>query len=121
MTPLDVALHDEAARIVARDELEARHREAAHMKHCTMGRCRCRTCAVTEALLRSELMVKHKARDFDARRVTVRANDFAGGAHPYIATVRIDGREVYRIHDRPDEVFAPDVLDDIIKGLRRPM
>jgi hypothetical protein len=82
--------------------------------------CSCPTCGVAQLLLHSALE-KRRVRDFDIKRVTIRACDFAGGAYPYIASVRVDGREVYRIHARPDEVFAPDVLDDIVKALRRPM
>jgi hypothetical protein len=104
MTPLDGAAHDVAAAGA-----------------CTLDLCRCPTCGVVEALLRAELAENHKVRDFDVKRVHVRANDFAGGAHPYLASVRVDGREVYRIHARPDEVFAHDVLEDIVKALRRPM
>ena len=107
MTPLDIDLHD-------------RHATAAHEKHCTLKRCRCSTCGATEVLLRA-MLARRGVRDFDAKRVFVRANDFAGGAHPYLASVRVDGREVYRIHERPDEVFAEDVMEDIIKALRRPM
>lgn len=106
MTPFDMgAMHD-------------RHREAAHMKHCTLDRCRCQTCGVTEAILRSALRSR-KVPQEDLVRVTVRANDFAGGAHPYVASVRVDDREVYRIHARPDEALTPEVVADVIRALRR--
>lgn len=88
--------------------------------HCTLDRCVCPTCGVTEVLLRAALS-RRKVRNFDLKRVTLRANDFAGGAHPHVASVRVDGVEVYRIHARPDEVFAADVMQDIENALRRPM
>lgn len=114
MTELDIALHDSAARFVAaKEELER------HSATCSPDRCICPTCAATALLLRVSL-VKRGASLADAKRVLVHANDFAGAAHPYVASVRVDGQEVYRIHDRPDEVFAPDVIRDIQKALRRP-
>lgn len=101
MTPLDVELHD-------------RHVAAAHAKHCTLDRCRCPACGAAELILRTYIPTAE-----DRARVTVRATDFAGSAYPYVASVRVDGREVYRIHDRPDECLAPDVIQDVLKALRR--
>lgn len=87
---------------------------------CTVDRCVCPTCGVTQALLRAKLLARGVSK-LDTPRLTVTACDFHGGAYPYIASVRVDGREVYRIHARPDEVFAEDVMADIISALRRPM
>lgn len=84
------------------------------------GACSCPTCGVTAILLRAALFRRGVLLD-DTKRITVRANDFRGGAHPYVASVRVDGAEVYRIHRNPDEVFEADVLDDIERALRRPL
>jgi hypothetical protein len=85
---------------------------------CPVGGCRCPTCRMTELVLRSVL----KSDGFtDTDRVTIRATTCGDGSYPYLASVRVDGNEVYRIHDRPDEVFADDVLEDITKALRRPV
>jgi hypothetical protein len=88
--------------------------------HCSLDRCRCPTCATTELLLRTAL-IRRGVRQEDTKRVALRAFDCGSAAYPYLASVRVDGREVYRVEQRPDEVFAPEVLDDITKALRRPM
>lgn len=113
MTPLDIALHDEAKRLVAREEIGRRDPPV-----CTLDRCRCPTCGVTELVLRSALRSRRVPQG-DLPRVTVRANDFAGGAYPYVASVRVDDKEVFRIHARPDEALEPDVVRDVIRALRR--
>lgn len=105
MTPLDVELHD-------------RHVAAAHAKHCTLDRCRCPTCEAAEMILRASLIAHYVPKE-DRERVTVRANDFAGAAYPYLASVRVDGREVYRINARPDECLDPEVIEDVIRALGR--
>lgn len=102
MTPLDVALHDAAK---ARDG----------------PTCSCPTCGVTLPLLRIALKLRGFASDELRRRVTLHPFDCGSAAYPYVASVRVDGREVYRIHHRPDEVFASDVLNDLEAALRRPM
>lgn len=85
---------------------------------CTLERCVCPTCGVTELLLRSALA--QVVPDFNPSRVTIWTNDFRGGAYPYIATVRVDDVEVYRIHQQPDEVFGREVMADLRTALRRP-
>jgi hypothetical protein len=82
------------------------------MTVCTLDRCRCPACGVTELLLRAKFPAA------DRERITVTASDLGSCSYPYLATVRVDGTEVYRIHARPDEVFAADVLADIERRLR---
>lgn len=102
MTPLDVALHDAA---------EARDGPT----------CWCPTCGATFILLLAVLKRRGFSSDELRRRVVVRPFDCGSAAYPYVASVRVDGREVYRIHNRPDEVFEMDVLNDLETALRRPM
>lgn len=113
MTPLDIAIHDEAKRLAAYDDLD-------HGAYCTTGGCVCPTCEAAGLVLRAKLLARG-VRSEDAKRVQLRANDFRGGAHPYLASVRVDGREIYRIMQRPDEALADEVLEDIQRALRRPM
>ena len=83
------------------------------------GPCGCPTCGVTALLLQGRLR-QHGWSLTDIKRVHLQGSPLAGGT-PYIASVRVDGREVYRIERRPDEVFQPAVFDDIQRSLRRPM
>lgn len=53
----------------------------------------------------------------DALKVRVLAGE--DGPHIGLATVTVDGREVYRIHERPDEALDPAVLDDVEAVMRR--
>lgn len=92
--------------------------EAQDTEVCPIDRpCSCPTCGITTMLIRSKLRKDGFSED-DARRVTVRGNDFRGAAHPYIASVRVDDREVYRIHERPDEALDAEVLADLERRLR---
>ena len=97
----------------------ARQWEAQDEGVCPIDRpCSCPTGGVTTLLVRGRL----RSRGFsekDAKRVTVRGNDFRGGAHPYLASVRVDGVEVYRIDERPDEALSDEVVSDIISALER--
>ena len=107
MSPLD---HMERVRKLAASQLPA--------AVCPIDRpCGCPTCGVTAVLLRLR-MRRRGFTDEDAARLTVRAGGLGGG-HTHIASVRVDGREVYRIVNRPDEVFAEDVLADLERALRR--
>lgn len=83
---------------------------------CALERCICPTCGVTTLLLRTAL-IRRGVSQADSKRVAVRANDFRGAAHPYLASVRVDGMEVARIQHRPDEALAEDVLHDIERRL----
>lgn len=90
------------------------------MKHevCATGVCVCPTCGVAEVLLHSSLRYQGATPD-ELTRVRVVGYDFAGASHPYLASVKVDGREVYRIMSRVQEVLEPDVQDDVIAALRR--
>lgn len=82
------------------------------------GVCNCPTCGVVNARIRAELM----RRGWDkpsVHHVHVEGYDFRGAAHPYLASVRVDGAEVYRVHSDLAEVLADDVMDDIENALRR--
>lgn len=127
MTPLDIALHDEAARFAAREELGRREEESLHERHTAAARekhrtleerCGCPTCGVVQVVLRSALASRGVSAA-DTRRVEVRGFDFGCAAYPYIATVEVDGRQVYRIHAMLNEVLAEDVLHDIEQALGR--
>jgi hypothetical protein len=87
---------------------------------CEPFRCRCPTCGTAELLLRTKLLARGYPKE-DRARVSIQATACGDGSYPFIASVRVDGREVYRIMNAPDEVFAEDVLEDITKALRRPM
>ena len=93
-----------------KERIEAERRADVPGGVCTLDRCVCPTCKTTEVLLRAKL---------GTDRVTIITNDFRGAAHPYIASVRVDGKEVYRIQRRPDEIFTPDVLRDIVQALAK--
>jgi hypothetical protein len=80
------------------------------------GPCRCPTCSIVEMLVHSELTGAGYSRN-QAERVTVGAANFDGASYPYLASVRVDGREVYRIMRTPDEALAADVMDDIKTAL----
>jgi hypothetical protein len=79
--------------------------------------CRCPTCGVTTLLLRSKLRLRG-LEEPDVKRVTVEGADFRGGAYPYIASVRVDGQEVFRIYRRPDEALEEDAIRDIERRLK---
>jgi hypothetical protein len=69
-------------------------------------------------LLRTKLLARGFDRE-DRARVTIQASTCGDGSYPYLGSVRVDGREVYRIMRRPDEVFAEDVFNDIVAALER--
>ena len=79
------------------------------------GRCRCPTCGVVEAVLHGTLVARGFSR-VEAERVTVGPGGLGGG-NDYLASVRVDGREVYRIERNPDEALDPAVIDDIERAL----
>jgi len=83
---------------------------------CPDGRCACPTCGVVRELLRGNLVSRGATR-LDAQRVTVEASNLGSCSHPYLASVRVDGREVYRIETDPDEALDPSVMDDIERAL----
>lgn len=78
------------------------------------GPCRCPTCGIVEVLLHGKLVALGFTRN-EAERVSVSAST---GIHPALASVRVDGAEVYRIEREPDEALHPDVLSDIINRLK---
>ncbi len=80
-----------------------------------MDRCTCPTCCVVKALLQGALVARGWERT-DADRVTIHAG--VDGPHCALAHVMVGNKEVYRIHERPDEALAPHVLDDIEAALR---
>lgn len=75
--------------------------------------CSFPTRGVVETLLRAEFPPD------DSGRITVETTACGDGSYPFLASVRVDGREVYRILSEPDEVFAADVLADLAAALRR--
>src|SRR5690349_25000587 len=79
--------------------------------------CTCPTCGVTFKLLEAALR-KRGVSPEDTKRVSINPTGFGGASHPYLASVRVDGQEVYRIMDRPDEALAADVLRDVELALK---
>ncbi len=82
-----------------------------------MDRCTCPTCCVVKALLQGAMVSRGLERAV-ANRVTVTAG--TDGPHCALARVMVGNKEVYRIHERPDEALDPAVLDDIEAALRLP-
>jgi hypothetical protein len=54
----------------------------------------------------------------DVQRITTTA-PLAPAAYPYVASVRVDKREVYRVHADLAEVLDGEVLDDVDAALSR--
>jgi hypothetical protein len=81
------------------------------------GACRCPTCGLVTEVVRGNMVARGWSREAVQRRITVRAPDEA--SYPYVASVRVDEREVYRVMDDLAEVFKGDVLDDIEAALER--
>lgn len=77
--------------------------------------CACPTCGVATQMLRGEMVSRGWDRAEAARIVTFPP---VSDAHPHLASVRVDGREVYRVHADLAEVMEPDVLDDVEAALR---
>lgn len=77
--------------------------------------CECRTCGLTTQLVRGKLVAKGWSRE-DAKRVTTRPPTEAS-SYPYLASVRVDGREVYRVHADLAEAADPEVIADIEAAL----
>ena len=80
-----------------------------------MDRCTCPTCCVVKAWLQGALVARGWPREA-ADTLTINAG--TDGPHAALAHVMVGNREVYRIHERPDEALDPDVLDDIEAALR---
>jgi hypothetical protein len=85
---------------------------------CPTGGCSCPSCGATTLLLRGAL-IRRGVNHAETKRVVIEPSMCGDGSYPFLASVRVDGREVYRIERRPDEVFAPDVLDDIVRAIGR--
>lgn len=81
-----------------------------------MDRCTCPTCCIVKAMLQGSLVSRGWSRE-DANRITINAGQ--DGPHAALAHVMVNNREVYRIHERPDEALDPAVLNDIERELRR--
>jgi hypothetical protein len=80
-------------------------------------RCACPTCGVVDKLLRVALRrAGIEGAALDRVRVLPALDT---GSYPAIGSVRVDGCEVYRVHQRPDEVFEPSVVADILSALKR--
>jgi hypothetical protein len=91
---------------------------ASETNVCPIDRpCPCPTCGVTLILLRNKL-INHGFELADVKKVTLIGNDFRGASHPYIASLRVAGVEVYRVMQRPDEVLQDDVIRDVARQLR---
>lgn len=80
------------------------------------GACTCPTCGLTTALLRSELSGRGWDRADTLRVATIAPTE---ASYPHLASVRVDGVEVYRVHADLAEVLDPEVLADIEAALRR--
>ena len=78
--------------------------------------CECRTCGAVTQMVRGKLVSRGWDRE-DAKRVTTGPPSEA--SYPYLASVRVDGAEVYRVHKDLAEATDPDVIDDIEAALRR--
>lgn len=83
----------------------------------TTSPCGCPSCGLAALLIRSTVN-RRGVPLADTRRITLVPSPLAGG-QPYAASVRVDGREVFRIVSKPDEALATDVLEDIERALRR--
>lgn len=79
--------------------------------------CCCPTCGLTTQLVRGKLVSRGWSRE-DAARVTT-APPTEAASYPYIASVRVDGREVYRVHSDLAEAADADVMGDIEAALKR--
>lgn len=109
MTPLD---HLERVRKLAE---QARQWEA---QDDTPTVCHCQTCGVANARVRAALAERGWSRS-EIHHVNVVGNDFRGAAYPYIASVRVAGNEIYRIHTDLGEILQPEVIADIEAALTK--
>lgn len=78
--------------------------------------CECRTCGAVTQLVRGKLVSRGWSRE-DAARVAT-APPLAA-SYPYLASVRVDGAEVYRVHSDLAEATDPEVIADVEAALRR--
>jgi hypothetical protein len=82
-----------------------------------MRACLCPTCGLTSKLLHAALRKRGTPRE-DLGRVTLAPWMMGSAAYPYLVSVRVDGREIYRVEQHLDEALADDVLADIQTALR---
>lgn len=116
MTPLD---HLERVRKLAEQARQWEAQEDPYAKgQAEPLVCHCQTCGVANARIRAALTSRGWSRSA-AHHVSVVGNDFRGAAHPYIASVKVAGREIYRIHNDLAEVVEPEVIADIEAALKR--
>ena len=78
--------------------------------------CECRTCGAVTQIVRGKLVSKGWSRDDTKRVVTGPPLD---ASYPYLASVRVDGAEVYRVHADLAEATNPEVIADIEAALER--
>lgn len=76
--------------------------------------CRCPTCGVATQLIRGRLVARGWSQEDAKRVVTTPPSD---ASYPYLASVRVDGRETYRVLKDLAEVLDGDILDDIETAL----
>lgn len=79
--------------------------------------CRCPTCGMVNEVIRGNMVARGWSRE-DTKRITT-APAAEGASYPYIASVRVDGQEVYRVLKDLAEVLDGDVLDDINAAMER--
>lgn len=79
--------------------------------------CHCRTCGLTTQLVRGKLVSKGWSREDAARVITVPPREDC--SYPYLASLRVDGQEVYRVHADLAEATDPDVIRDVEAALNR--
>lgn len=85
---------------------------------CSVSGSGCNLCGFIASLLNDRL------RDLgvlskDRFRVSVEATDLGSASYPYLASIRVDGREVYRVESSPSEAAHEDVLKDVKTALSR--
>ena len=68
-------------------------------------------------MLRGALVSRGWSREDAARVLTMPPNEAA--SYPYLASVRVDGREVYRVHADLGEVLDIEIVEDVEQALRR--
>jgi hypothetical protein len=79
--------------------------------------CECRTCGAVTQIVRGNLVSRGWSREDAARVTTAPPMD---ASYPYLASVRVDDKEVYRVHADLAEATDQEVMADVEAALRRP-
>jgi hypothetical protein len=78
-------------------------------------RCACPSCGVVQALVRGAAVAQGFSRALSTL-ITIKPGCDAG-SYPFLASVRVADREVYRVEDNLHEALHPDAMREVTRAL----